>query len=168
MMKNVKTKTPAFTLVEVMIVVIIIGILAAIAVPMYTSAANVQLSAAANMVASDLEYAKSMAISTGKTYQVVFDAAAESYCIQTAGATIAHPVRVGQPYEVKFASDGRLNKVDIDSMTFGGTIKFDYLGTPFNNAGMALDGEDNNITLTAEGSAMKVKIESVTGYISIE
>jgi prepilin-type N-terminal cleavage/methylation domain-containing protein len=162
MMKNMKNRKYAFTLVEVMIVVIIVGILAAIAIPMYTSAASVQLSAAANMVASDLEYAKSMAISTGKNYQVVFDTTAESYCIQTAGATIVHPVRVGQNYVVTFASDSRLDKVDITSTTFGtgDTISFDYLGTPSVNNG--------EIVLTAQGGTMKVKIESVTGYISIE
>jgi Tfp pilus assembly protein FimT len=163
MMKNVKTKTQAFTLVEVMIMVIIVGIIAAIAIPMYTSAASVQLSAAANMIASDLEYAKSMAISTGKTYQVVFNTAAatEGYSLKNStGTTIANPVRVGQDYIISFASDGRLNKVDIASTTFGGTISFDYLGTPSVNNG--------EVVLTAEGSTIKVKIESVTGYITIE
>ncbi|MFA6186951.1 MAG: GspH/FimT family protein [Phycisphaerae bacterium] len=157
-----KNKAPAFTLVEVIIVVIIVGIIAAIAVPMYTSAASVQLSAAANMVASDLEYAKSMAISTGKTYQVVFDTAAESYSLKNSSGTINHPVRVGQTYVVSFASDGRLNKVDIVSTNFGvsNTITFDYLGTPSVNSG--------EVVLSAEGGTMKVKIESVTGYISIE
>jgi type IV fimbrial biogenesis protein FimT len=168
MMKNVKTKTPAFTLVEVMIVVIIVGILAAIAVPMYTSAASVQLSAAANMIASDLEYAKSMAISTGKTYKVVFDTAAESYCIQTAGATIAHPVRIGQDYVISFASDGRLNKVDITSTNFtSDTISFNYLGTPSDDAGTDLLSS-GSIVLSAEGSTMTVLIEPVTGYITIQ
>ena len=168
-MKNMENKASAFTLVEVVIVVVIIGIIAAIAIPMYTSAASVQLSAAANMIASDLEYAKSMAISTGKTYQVVFDTAAESYSLKNSlGTVIAHPARVGQTYVVSFASDGRLDKVDIVSTTFGAgnTIKFDYLGTPLDGAGTALNSGE--VVLAAEGSTMKVKIESVTGYISIE
>lgn len=164
MERNIKYRASAFTLVEVIIVVIIVGILAAIAVPMYTSAASVQLSAAANIVASDLEYAKSMAISTGKTYKVVFDttAATEGYSLKDSlDATITHPVRIGQNYVVSFASDGRLNKVDITSTNFtGNTISFNYLGTPNVDSG--------EILLTAEGSTMKVKIESVTGYISIE
>ena len=151
-----------FTLIEVMIVLVILGIIAAIAVPMYTSAASVQLSVAADMIASDLEYAKSMAISTGKTYQVVFDTAAESYSIKdNAGNKIDHPVHIGIKYDVSFASDSRLNKVDIVSTTFGAsaTIKFDYLGSPDNGG---------TVLLRAEGNPMTVIIESVTGYITIQ
>jgi prepilin-type N-terminal cleavage/methylation domain-containing protein len=168
MERNIKYRASAFTLVEVIIVVIIVGILAAIAVPMYTSAASVQLSAAANMIASDLEYAKSMAISTGQTYKVVFDTTAGKYSLKNSSdVVIKHPVRVEQDYVISFASDGRLNKVGIDSTTFGGTIKFDYLGTPFDSAETALNSDDNNIILRAEGGGMKVKIESVTGYMTI-
>jgi prepilin-type N-terminal cleavage/methylation domain-containing protein len=160
-MKKAECRIPGFTLAELMIVLVIISIIAAIAVPMYSSAAGVQLKTAANVIASDLEYAKSMAISTGQTYQVVFDTAAESYRIKnSAGAVITHPVHIGANYIVNFASDSRLSKVDIVSTTFGGTISFDYLGTPSANSG--------EVVLVAEGSTMKVKIETITGYITIE
>jgi prepilin-type N-terminal cleavage/methylation domain-containing protein len=168
-MKKAECRIPGFTLAELMIVLVIISIIAAIAVPMYSSAAGVQLKTAANVIASDLEYAKSMAISTGQTYQVVFDTAAESYRIKnSAGAVITHPVHIGANYIVNFASDSRLNKVDIVSTTFGagGTIKFDYLGTPFNGAGVSLS--NGSVVLRAEGRTMTVKIEPVTGYITIE
>jgi prepilin-type N-terminal cleavage/methylation domain-containing protein len=160
-MKKAECRIPGFTLAELMIVLVIISIIAAIAVPMYSSAAGVQLKTAANVIASDLEYAKNMAISTGQTYQVVFDTAAESYSIKnSAGAVITHPVHIGANYIVNFASDSRLSKVDIVSTTFGGTISFDYLGTPSANSG--------EVVLVAEGSTMKVKIETITGYITIE
>jgi prepilin-type N-terminal cleavage/methylation domain-containing protein len=168
-MRNVKKEAKAFTLVEVIMVVIIVGIIAAIAVPMYSSAASVQLSSAATMIASDLEYAKSMAISTGKTYQVVFDTAAEGYSIKNAaGTVISNPVHIGVNYTVNFASDSRLSKVNIVSTTFGaaGTIKFDYLGTPLDSTGAALSSY--SVVLSAEGCTMTVVVEPVTGYISIQ
>jgi prepilin-type N-terminal cleavage/methylation domain-containing protein len=160
---------PAFTLVEVVIVVMIIGIVAAIVIPMQVSAASTELKTAANMIASDLEYAKSMAISTSKSYFVVFDTSAESYCIKNAsGQVITHPVHIGANYVVSFAGDGRLDKVNIVSTTFGATntIKFDSLGSPFDGTGAALS--NGIIQLSAENQTMKVKIEPVTGYISIE
>ena len=169
-MRNKFEKTlAAFTLLEVIIVLIIIGIVAGIAVPIYTSAASIQLKTAADVVASDLEYAKNMAISTGKSYSVVFDTRAESYSIEDSGGqVISHPVHIGASYIVNFKRDSRLNQVDIASTTFGAanTIKFDNIGAPSYGTGNV--SGNNFVQLRAGGNTMKVKIESVTGYISIE
>ena len=157
-----------FTLVEVLIVLVIVGIIAAVAVPLYSSAASVQLKTAANMIASDIEYAKSMAMSTGRNYSIVFDTSAESYRINDfAGAVTSHPVHIGANYIIDFANDGRLDKVDILNTTLGlNTIGFDSLGAPFEGSGGSL----NNalIRLRAEGNTLTVRIEPVTGYVSIE
>ncbi|MDD5010866.1 MAG: prepilin-type N-terminal cleavage/methylation domain-containing protein [Phycisphaerae bacterium] len=158
-----------FTLLEVVIVLMVIGIIAAMAVPMYVSAASVQLRAAADVIASDLEYAKSMAISTGKSHSVVFDTAAESYSIENSdGQVIAHPVHIGADYVVNFANDSRLNRVDIVNTNFGATetVSFDNIGAPFDGSGAALS--NGFIQLRAGKYTMRVKIESVTGYVSIE
>jgi prepilin-type N-terminal cleavage/methylation domain-containing protein len=169
MEKSHRKTMPAFTLAEIVIVLMIIGIVAAIVVPMHVSAAATELATAADMIASDLEYTKSLAISTGKSYFVVFDTSAEGYCIKdTNGQVIAHPVHIGANYAVSFAGDGRLDKVNIVSTTFGATntIKFDSLGSPYDGTGAALT--NGVIQLIAEGQTMKVKIEPVTGYTSIE
>ncbi|MGB8227084.1 MAG: GspH/FimT family pseudopilin [Sedimentisphaerales bacterium] len=163
MRKNGQYALPAFTLVEMIIVLVVIGIMAAVAVPLYTSAAGVQLKTAADMVACDLEYAKSMAMSTGKKYFVVFDASTESYRIfkdSVAGQPIPHPVHIGVNYIVSFAGDSRLNKVNIVNTTFGSnTVRFDYLGSPDNGG---------SVRLSAGGNILTVKVEPVTGYVSIE
>jgi prepilin-type N-terminal cleavage/methylation domain-containing protein len=169
MEKSNRKTLPAFTLVEVVIVLMVIGIVAAIVIPMHVSAASTELKIAANIVASDLEYAKSMAISTGKSYSVVFNTSAESYCIKdSAGQVITHPVHLGSSYIVSFAGDGRLDKVNIVSTTFGAanTIKFDSLGSPYDGTGAALT--NGVVQLGAEKQTIKVKVEPVTGYISIE
>lgn len=158
-----------FTLVEVIIVLVIVGIIAAIAVPLYSSAASVQLRTAANIVASDLEYARSMAISTGRNYSIVFDTSNESYEINNfAGSPVSHPVHIGSNYVVSFADDARISKVDIVSTNFGpaNTVKFDYLGAPFDGAGNSLN--NGSIQLCAEENVLVVKIEPVTGFVNIE
>jgi len=169
MRNNGREILPGFTLVEVLIVLVIVGIIAVIAVPLYSSAASVQLKTAANMIASDIEYAKSMAMSTGRNYSVVFDTSAESYRINDfAGQVIPHPVRIGVNYIVDFASDVRLDKVDIASTTLGAMnmIRFDSLGAPYNGSGGSLN--NGLIRLRAEGNTLTVRIEPVTGYVSIE
>ncbi|MBN1795234.1 MAG: prepilin-type N-terminal cleavage/methylation domain-containing protein [Sedimentisphaerales bacterium] len=157
----------AFTLIEIMMVVVILAIAAMIAVPFAVSGAGTQLKAAANIIASDLEYAKSMAITTGKWYSVVFDTALESYRIEDDNdVVINHPVKKGFKYEIKFASDSRLSKVNIDTAVFdtGTTVKFDYLGSPYSSTGALNSG---TVTLSAGGGVMYVNVEPVTGYITI-
>jgi len=48
----------AFTVIELLIVVVIIAIAAMAAIPLSSSASGTQLRSAANIVASDLEYAR--------------------------------------------------------------------------------------------------------------
>jgi len=151
----------AFTIVEIIIVVVIIAIAALAAVPMMSNAGSVQLRAAANMVLADLEYAKSMAISRGQNYSVVFDINTESYQIKDQdGTVIEHPV-TRKSYVVSFKNDSRLNRVDINSVDFNATstVVFDCLGSPDNGGTVALQ---------ASGNSSTVRVEPVTGFVSIE
>jgi len=160
-----------FTVVEILIVVVIIAIVAVMVVPMMTSAASVQIRSAANMIMADLEYAKSMAISRGQRFSVVFDTTAESYQIfeDQSGTLvpIKHPVKKGFYYKINFSTDGRLNKVDIVSVDFDATseVKFNYLGSPYNGSGTPLNS--GVISLQAGGTTATVTVEPVTGFISV-
>ncbi len=161
-------KQGGFTLLEIIIVVVIIAIAAMVVVPLASSAASMQIRSAVNMIAADLEYAKSMAISRGRTFSVVFDVSAESYSIRDQdGAVIAHPVKKGFNYVIDFSSDGRLDKVDIVSVDFDGTneVKFDYLGSPYNGGNTPL----NNGVISLQAGALneQVNVEPITGFISM-
>ena len=147
-----------FTMVEIIIVVVIIAIAALVAVPMMSSAASLQIRSAANMIASDLEYAKSMAISRGENYSVEFDINAESYCIKDqAGVVIQHPVKKGFTYEINFQNDSRLSKVDVTNVSFTNSkVTFDCLGSPDNGG---------TVTLQADGTTKTITVEPVTGFI---
>jgi type IV fimbrial biogenesis protein FimT len=158
-----------FTLVEVIIVVVIISIAAMMAVPMFSSAGSMQISSAANIIAADLEYAKSMAITRGQNYSVVFDVTAESYkIVDQSGNVVSHPVKKGFDYVVDFKNEGRLNRVNISSVQFdpgaSNTITFDYFGSPYSVTGPLDSG---NITISADGATTTITVEPVTGYITI-
>ena len=164
---KMRSVSRGFTLVEIIIVVVMIAIAAMMVVPMMSSAGSVQLRAAANMIAADLEYAKSMAISRQKTYTVVFDEAAESYQIEDANGVIDHPVKKRFQYIVNFSNDKRLDKVDIVDAYFDATseIKFDYLGSPYNGSNNPLNS--GTINLQAGGTTTTISVEPITGFISI-
>jgi len=166
---DLRSISGGFTLVELLIVIAIIAIAALTAIPMMSSAASVQIRSAANMLTADLEYAKSISISKGQNYSVVFDKDTESYRIEDQDSTvIPHPVKKGFNYVIDFQNDGRLNKVDIVDADFDGTseVKFDYLGSPYNGSDTPLNS--GVISLQAGGTTTTVRVEAVTGFISIE
>ncbi len=153
-----------FTMIEMVVVMAILAIAAAIVVPMMSSAGGMRVRAAVNMVAADLEYAKSMSLSRGQRYSVVFDKDFEIYqIIDESGTPIPHPVKKGSPYTIDF----RVDRVDIVDANFDGhnEVGFDYLGSPFNGAGAPLNS--GVVTLRAGGITRTVTVEPVTGYISI-
>lgn len=156
-----------FTLIELLIVIVIIGISAAIAVPLISSAASIQIRAAGGIVAADLEYAKSMAITTGEDHKVVFNVGNDSYEIRkvvnsSTDEAIEHPVTKRDQYVVNFATDGRLDRVHLDSTTFtDDTVTFDSLGRPVD---LATEGE---VELQAGGITRTVTVEAMTGFISV-
>jgi len=161
-----------FTMIELMVVVAIIAIAAAIVVPMASSAGSMQLRAAVTMVAADLEYAKSMSISRGQRYSIVFNSTTESYRIADEnGTTISHPIKGPSfPYVVDFRNDSRLNHVEIVSADFddASAVGFDYLGIPYSVTGSpAALLEPGVITLQAGTATRTISVEPVTGYISI-
>jgi prepilin-type N-terminal cleavage/methylation domain-containing protein len=171
---RIQPKICGFTLIEILIVVVIIAIAAMIVVPMMSSAASLQIRAAANMVAADLEYAKSMAISRGQYYSVVFDKDAETYEVRDQSCSvIQHPVKKGFNYIVDFQNDSRLDRVGIVDADFDSdpsqTITFDYLGNPYSGSGAGISNLLNKgvISLQADSITKTVIVEPVTGYISI-
>ena len=158
---------------EILLVVVIIAIAAMIAVPMMGSMDSVQIRSAANMIAADLEYAKSMAISRQNYYSVVFNPANDYYEVHDPNGIIKHPVKKGFDYKVDFSSDSRLNKVVINDADFdpdsSNTITFDYLGCPYSGSGTSPDHSLNSgtIGIRAGDFTMTVSVEPVTGFISI-
>ena len=171
--ESLRSSGKGFTLVEIILVVAILAIAAVMVIPMISSGAEMQLRSAADIVAADLEYAKSMAISRGQNFSVVFDKNTESYrIVDQNDITIRHPVKKGFDYAVDFRSDSRLDKVDIFNVVFepdaSQTITFDSLGSPYSGSGITpLNSGVITLKAGSSGSTITVNVEPVTGYISI-
>jgi len=151
-----------FTIIEILIVVVILAIAAMTAIPMISSAGSIQVRSVASMIAADLEYAKSLAITKGQDFSVVFDTSGDSYEIKMGdqnGTTILHPVKKGFDYVIDLQDEG-LGKADITGAAFGGNphVKFDYLGSPDNGG---------TVTVQGGGATLTISVEAVTGYITV-
>jgi prepilin-type N-terminal cleavage/methylation domain-containing protein len=167
-----RARRGGFTLIEILLVVVIIAIAATIAIPMIGSTSGMQIQSAANMIAADLEYAKSMAISRQKNYSVVFNPAGDYYEVHDSnGIIIKNPV-TKLDYKVDFRNDSRLNKVVIENATFDPssdppTITFDYLGSPYSGSGTSNPLNSGTISIKAGDFTMTISVEPVTGFLSI-
>ena len=149
-----------FTIVELLIVIMIIGIAAMISVPIMSSGGNIQIRSAANMIAADLEYAKSIAITRQENFSVSFDSNNDFYEVQdTNGVVILHPVSK-RSYRIDFPNDERLSRVGIDVPSF--TVTFDSLGSPSSGGVVNL-----SLKGSGGGTITQVMIEPVTGFVSI-
>lgn len=166
-----KKMQKGFTLVEIIIVVVILSIAAFLTVPVLSSAADIQVRAAANRIAADLDYAKGLAITNQQAYSVVFDISNESYEIQDEiGNTVENPVRPGTGFVVEF-SNTDLDRVDIVDADFDAditkAITFDYLGSPYSGNSTSTPLNSGQITLQADNFSIVIDVEPVTGYVTI-
>jgi MSHA pilin protein MshC len=170
-------RTRAFTLVEILMVVVILGIASAVIVPQIGSRNDLRASAAARLVMSDLTYAQNRAIAQQKKHYVRFVNQTYSVCDSTALTPIEHPLKPAQSnglYQITFGTGGTngLDRSAIGTVDFGGqtVIGFNDLGEPF-----AFDGLIET-PLTASGTiivqsgdvSLTIRIEPFTGEASVQ
>ncbi|MBI1367443.1 MAG: prepilin-type N-terminal cleavage/methylation domain-containing protein [Planctomycetes bacterium] len=149
-----------FTLIEVLVVVIILGIAGAIVVPHMLEAGTLSIQAAARMIISDVLYAQNEAIARQATYKVVFDAANNSYRLTDANDVTLSAAWRGGAFVVDFDQDRRFSGVQITKVDFAGgnTVSFDELGAP---------STGGTVELSADGHQYRVTVTAFTGRVTV-
>jgi len=148
-------RLPAFTLLEVVMVLVIVAIVAAIAVPRYAAALHrYRAEHAARRIAADLEYARALARQSSATQRVVFDADADTYTLP-GRADLDHPK---ETYTVDLADAPY--RADLAAASFGAaaTAVFDGFGMP--RVGGA-------VKVAAGGYVYLVTVDGETGEIGV-
>ncbi len=145
-----------FSLVETVLVVLIVGAVAMIAVPRYTNALlHYQAEAAAQRLAIDLKYARQTAIQTNASKTVTFDAPANRYEL----VGLPDPDQPAQPYTVGLADEPYRAK--IKSADFGGNaqVVFDIYGVPDSSGQVVIEAGDwqKTVTIDPENGAATVQ-----------
>lgn len=173
-------KRHAFTLIELLIVLTIIGIAALVVVPMVSSHGEMRLSAAARKVVADLQYAQNMAVASQRTYYIRFDEAGYDVARSTGASTepeqVVHPVEKSA-FVVGFAGHAKaeaLAAVEVESVDFAGrsVLRFDATGAPGTSDP---DGDDpatlgvaGVIVLRSGDRTINIRVEPFTGEISVD
>ena len=162
----------AFTLVELLIVIMILAIAAAIVVPNLGTAADSQVVSAARVLESDLGLAHSLAMTTQQTHSVVFSPDLQSYKVvenYSGGAyatavAVEHPVRAGARMETTLKKLSGMGAVVVADVSFGGATYVTFV--TFNSLGEASSA--GSITLQAGGTQMVISVESLTGAVTVQ
>src|SRR5213592_1024430 len=102
-----------FTLVEILVVVIILGIARAIIVPSIGSRNDLKAAAAARVIMADLIYTQNLAITSQGNRYMAFDVVNQQYSVtDSAGGIITHPVNQ-TPYTQKFGGSSQSSLPDM-------------------------------------------------------
>ena len=154
---------PAFTLIEILVVVAIIGIAGAVVVPQILQSGTMQIQAASRMVIADLLYAQNDAIAHQTTRTVTYNAATNSYQITDANGTVlavSWKNDAAANYVVNFSQDSRFSGVTLSSPSFNGTsaITFDALGTP---------SSGGSVDLVTGSTRYRVSVGAFTGRVTV-
>jgi prepilin-type N-terminal cleavage/methylation domain-containing protein len=164
--------TRAFTLIELVAVIVITAILAGVAIPAVWGVADARSTAAARAIAQQLSFARERALNTGNRVWVAFDAGTDSYEILAepdGGAGYDDAVALPDPTTGRgmglTLNHGEFAGVGIASAAFDGSavVGFDWLGSPLDGSGGALSA-DGAVTLD---SGVTIGVAAMTGDIRI-
>jgi prepilin-type N-terminal cleavage/methylation domain-containing protein len=151
-----------FTLIEVIIAVVILSIVAAVTVPSWSTASDTsQALAAVRIVAADLEYAQSVAITYRKSVTVTFDVDDDSYTVKDASGFLTHPFRKDD-FEVAMDDMSGTEEAEISAAEFGSpataTLVFDETGTPTAGGTVKIQAGNATHTITVSGATGRVTV----------
>lgn len=167
-----------YTLLELMVVLVLMGIAAALVIPNVRGSENIRIQTAVRAIASDIMYAQSDALAYQARRAVVFDPASNDYWIAEVSSD-----ELDFDTDAMYKIDGPDQRflVDVD-ITSGGAAQivsadfdgdevliFDELGGPV--AALDSDGPSagGNIVVGGDdGTAYQLAVEPYTGRVTVQ
>ncbi len=177
--RQVKQKR-GFTLVEILVVVVILGIAGAIIVPQLGTRDDRRVEAAARVLMADLIYAQNLAITQQSNQYVMFQVTptpSQYSVIRSSDMTVVeHPVNK-TPYVAVFGGSGSggMQGVTLVSANFQGasatsyqTLGFNEIGSPVVYTGTGSESLTSGSIVIQSGSfQLRIDIEPFTGQITV-
>jgi prepilin-type N-terminal cleavage/methylation domain-containing protein len=174
----------AFTLVEILAVVVILGIASAIIIPNMGTRDDLKTAAAARTLVADLIYAQNQAITTGRMVYIKFDTANNCYTLLTTAnsggdTSMTNPITqtsyvrqfgvTVSGWETITVNSAVLNGTDVNYRPMY-TLAFDELGSPYvfrYTDNTTNDLNDGSIVLQSGTFTTTVSVAPATGEITV-
>jgi MSHA pilin protein MshC len=170
MARIIGRSSAGFTLIELVMVIVIVGILAAVAIPRFQAFNTIKLNSAVKKIVSDIRYTQSMAVSSHDMYGMTFDTAAERYEVRRIrDNSFAKDPFSRQDFVVNFITDPLYRGMDISSANFGGLnqLRFDWNATPLNSNNVSLAAE-GSVGISYKGAGMTIFVSPGTGTVRVQ
>jgi len=156
-----------YTLIEVLVLVVILGIAAAMIVPNMRSTDVLRVQAAVRTVVSDITVAQSDAVAYQQGRAIVFFPSDNRYVtVEVRGAQI--DPSLDRLWETQFRGgefgDSRISGVDFAG---GTTLIFDELGAPVTAPGGTTPAPTGSVTIEGGTQAFRVDVEGYTGRVTV-
>jgi len=158
-----------FTIIELVMVIAVIGLLAALAVPAFQDMAQIRRETARQKMIQDIRYARSLAIAQMERIGVTLSPSTESYSVyRNDSSNIVTNPADRKPFTVNFQTEPAFRGVAIESTSLSGNVvEFDSYGTPSDAAGEFNPNTIHNIVLSGGQGPLTttIKIFPETGMV---
>jgi prepilin-type N-terminal cleavage/methylation domain-containing protein len=171
-----KNSTRGYTLVEVLVVVVILGIAGVMVAPSIGQAGIFQIQSAVRVIVADITFAQMDALGYQEQRAVYFDVDANEYTlIQVDGNIIDadndalyDPKGPAQRYRVSLDEEVYGGTV-IESVDFDGnsTLIFDEIGGPVAAPGTSTLSDGGSIVLASPLSRFRIDVAAFTGRVTV-
>lgn len=171
-----RDRRAGFTLVEMLVVIIILGIAGAMVIPQMGSVGVLRVQSAIRQVVSDITFAQSDAIAFQQRRAVMFDVTTSSYSIvaipgtrlEPETNTLFDPSKRDGRYVVTIGGElsggARITAASFNNTT---NLIFDDMGSPAADVTGDTPGLGGTIRLAAADQVYDIVIEPYTGRISV-
>lgn len=166
-----------FTLIEILITIVLLGIASALVIPAMGEMHILRVQAAVRTVISDITYAQSDAIAFQERRAIMFDVPTSSYRLIEVPGDALEP-DTNTMYDPA-SRDGRYI-VDFNNAKFGGSrivnavfddtpnLIFDALGGPVRDPGGNQPGSGGSIRIEGSGYVFVISVEAFTGRTTVD
>lgn len=175
--------TRGISLVEMMVVLTIVSLLAALTIPYFESTAPDQLQSAALVVVADIDYARNLAIANGSEYRLTFQPATNQYQLTHSGSNSLLNTLPASPFKAS-TDTATTQTTRLDQLPLGaGELRLvgakrasgstsELTEVTFTSLGSTIRTEDTLIWLTSGlGTSRRylaVRVSAVTGLATVE
>jgi len=168
-----------YTLVEVLVVITVLGLAAAMIVPSMGSTGVLRIQAAARQLVADITFAQSDALAYQARRAIVFIPAENRYVVCEVNGPIVDPAvdaifspsRPAEKYDVTIDAE-KMGGAQITMASFDGdpdnpVLVFDELGGPVQAPDSEKPSSGGFVQITGSGFVYRVEVEPYTGRVTV-